>query len=301
MGKCTERLYNGIVKENPTFVQMLGMCPTLAVTSSAINGAGMGLTTTCILVLSNVAISLLRKVIPDKVRIPAYIVIIASFVTVIQFLLQAFIPSLNDSLGIYIPLIVVNCIILGRAESYASKNKVMPSLFDGLGMGLGFTVGLTVIGAFRELIGKGCVFNYQILGDGNILSSNSNGALKAIGDVLAYYKPITIFVLAPGAFFVLAFLIAFLNKRNAKKAAKAAAEGKDTSEFCRPEGCAGCANVLCAGKKAAEAQAETKPVEQKTAAKPVEKKPEINTEVKPEVKPAENKPEAGETGKDGEA
>ena len=200
MGKCTERLYNGIVKENPTFVQMLGMCPTLAVTSSAINGAGMGLTTTCILVLSNVAISLLRKVIPDKVRIPAYIVIIASFVTVIQFLLQAFIPSLNDSLGIYIPLIVVNCIILGRAESYASKNKVMPSLFDGLGMGLGFTIGLTVIGAFRELIGKGCVFNYQILGDGNLLSSNSNGALKAIGDVLAYYKPITIFVLAPGAF-----------------------------------------------------------------------------------------------------
>lgn len=217
MGKCTERLYNGIVKENPTFVQMLGMCPTLAVTSSAINGAGMGLTTTCILVLSNVAISLLRKVIPDKVRIPAYIVIIASFVTVIQFLLQAFIPSLNDSLGIYIPLIVVNCIILGRAESYASKNKVMPSLFDGLGMGLGFTIGLTVIGAFRELIGKGCVFNYQILGDGNLLSSNSNGALKAIGDVLAYYKPITIFVLAPGAFFVLAFLIAFLNKRNAKR------------------------------------------------------------------------------------
>lgn len=177
----------------------------------------------------------------------------------------------------------------------------MPSLFDGLGMGLGFTIGLTVIGAFRELIGKGCVFNYQILGDGNLLSSNSNGALKAIGDVLAYYKPITIFVLAPGAFFVLAFLIAFLNKRNAKKAAKAAAEGKDTSEFCRPEGCAGCANVLCAGKKAAEAQAETKPVEQKTAAKPVEKKPEINTEVKPEVKPAENKPEARETGKDGEA
>ena len=177
----------------------------------------------------------------------------------------------------------------------------MPSLFDGLGMGLGFTIGLTVIGAFRELIGKGCVFNYQILGDGNLLSSNSNGALKAIGDVLAYYKPITIFVLAPGAFFVLAFLIAFLNKRNAKKAAKAAAEGKDTSEFCRPEGCAGCANVLCAGKKAAEAQAETKPVEQKTAAKPVEKKPEINTEVKPEVKPAENKPEAREAGKDGEA
>ena len=147
MGKCTERLYNGIVKENPTFVQMLGMCPTLAVTSSAINGAGMGLSTTCILVLSNAFISLLRKVIPDKVRIPSYIVIIASFVTVIQFLMQAYLPSLNDSLGIYIPLIVVNCIILGRAESYASKNKVLPSVFDGLGMGLGFTIGLT--GNFR--------------------------------------------------------------------------------------------------------------------------------------------------------
>ena len=166
MGKCTERLYNGIVKENPTFVQMLGMCPTLAVTSSAINGAGMGLSTTCILVLSNAFISLLRKVIPDKVRIPSYIVIIASFVTVIQFLMQAYLPSLNDSLGIYIPLIVVNCIILGRAESYASKNKVLPSIFDGLGMGLGFTIGLTLIGMFRELIGKGCVFGFQIIGDG---------------------------------------------------------------------------------------------------------------------------------------
>ena len=160
MGKCTERLYNGIVKENPTFVQMLGMCPTLAVTSSAINGAGMGLTTTCILVLSNFMISALRKVIPDKVRIPSFIVIIASFVTIIQFLLQAYLPSLNSSLGLYIPLIVVNCIILGRAEAYASKNKVLPSIFDGLGMGLGFTVGLTLIGMFRELVGKGCVSRY---------------------------------------------------------------------------------------------------------------------------------------------
>lgn len=173
MGKCTERLYNGIVKENPTFVQMLGMCPTLAVTSSAINGAGMGLSTTCILVLSNAFISLLRKVIPEKVRIPSYIVIIASFVTVIQFLMQAYLPSLNDSLGIYIPLIVVNCIILGRAESYASKNKVLPSIFDGLGMGLGFTIGLTLIGMFRELIGKGCVFGFQIIGEGNLLQKTS--------------------------------------------------------------------------------------------------------------------------------
>ena len=141
MGKIAERLKNGIITENPTFVQMLGMCPTLAVTSSAINGLGMGLTTMVILTMSNFMISLLRKLIPDKVRIPAYIVIIASFVTIVQFVLQAYIPSLNDSLGIFIPLIVVNCIILGRAESYASKNPVIPSIFDGIGMGLGFTVG----------------------------------------------------------------------------------------------------------------------------------------------------------------
>lgn len=258
MGKCTERLYNGIVKENPTFVQMLGMCPTLAVTSSAINGAGMGLSTTCILVLSNAFISLLRKVIPDKVRIPSYIVIIASFVTVIQFLMQAYLPSLNDSLGIYIPLIVVNCIILGRAESYASKNKVLPSVFDGLGMGLGFTIGLTVIGMFRELIGKGCVFGIQILGADNVLQGTS-GVGKAIGDVLAAYTPITIFVLAPGAFFVLAFLIAFINKRNAAKAAKTLANGEEMIASCKPEACAGCANIMCAGRKLAEqkeAQAE---------------------------------------------
>ncbi len=246
MNKCTERLYNGIVKENPTFVQMLGMCPTLAVTSAAINGAGMGLATTCILVMSNFVISLLRKVIPDKVRIPSFIVIIASFVTVIQFLMEAYLPSLNASLGIYIPLIVVNCIILGRAESYASKNKPLPSIFDGLGMGLGFTIGLTVIGAFRELIGKGCLFGYQILGDGNLLQGQS-GIVKAIGNVFGLYTPITIFVLAPGAFFVLAFLVAFINRRNAKKAAMAAA-GETAVSSCKPESCAGCSNAMCAGK-----------------------------------------------------
>ena len=261
MGKCTERLYNGIVKENPTFVQMLGMCPTLAVTSSAINGAGMGLTTTCILVLSNFMISALRKVIPDKVRIPSFIVIIASFVTIIQFLLQAYLPSLNSSLGLYIPLIVVNCIILGRAEAYASKNKVLPSIFDGLGMGLGFTVGLTLIGMFRELVGKGCVFGFQILGDGNLLQ-NSSGIIKGIGNALSLYTPITIFVLAPGAFFVLAFIIAFINKRNAKKAAEALANGEEIPAACRPDSCAGCINAACCGKlvsetpvKAAEAPA----------------------------------------------
>ena len=261
MGKCTERLYNGIVKENPTFVQMLGMCPTLAVTSSAINGAGMGLTTTCILVLSNFMISALRKVIPDKVRIPSFIVIIASFVTIIQFLLQAYLPSLNDSLGLYIPLIVVNCIILGRAEAYASKNKVLPSVFDGLGMGLGFTVGLTLIGMFRELLGKGCIFGFQILGDGNQLQSSS-GIVKAIGNVFSLYTPITILVLAPGAFFVLAFLIAFINKRNAKKAAEALAHGEEIPEVCRPDSCAGCINAACCGKLTADtaAQAATKQV-----------------------------------------
>lgn len=273
MGKCTERLYNGIVKENPTFVQMLGMCPTLAVTSSAINGAGMGLTTTCILVLSNFMISALRKVIPDKVRIPSFIVIIASFVTIIQFLLQAYLPSLNDSLGLYIPLIVVNCIILGRAEAYASKNKVLPSVFDGLGMGLGFTVGLTLIGMFRELLGKGCIFGFQILGDGNQLQSSS-GIVKAIGNVFSLYTPITILVLAPGAFFVLAFLIAFINKRNAKKAAEALAHGEEIPEVCRPDSCAGCINAACCGKLTADtaAQAAPKPVsvaENAAAPKPV--------------------------------
>ena len=149
MNKIAERLYNGIVKENPTFVLTLGMCPTLAVTTSAKNGLGMGLTTMVVLALSNAFISLLRKVIPDKVRIPAFIVIIASFVTVMELLLEGFLPSLYDALGIYIPLIVVNCIILGRAEAYASKNPVLPSLFDGIGMGLGFTIALTMIGAVR--------------------------------------------------------------------------------------------------------------------------------------------------------
>ena len=136
MNKCTERVYNGLIKENPNFVLMLGMCPTLEVTTSAINGVGMGLSTTVVLVLSNMLISMLRKIIPDSVRMPAFIVVVASFVTIVQFLLEGFVPSLYDALGLYIPLIVVNCIILGRAESYASKNPVLPSVFDGIGMGL---------------------------------------------------------------------------------------------------------------------------------------------------------------------
>lgn len=188
----SERLINGLIKENPTFVLMLGMCPTLAVTTSAINGLGMGLTTMVVLALSNMFISMLRKIIPDKVRIPAFIVIIASFVTVVELLLKAFIPFLYDALGLYIPLIVVNCIILGRAEAYASKNGVVSSLFDGVGMGLGFTCALTIIGAIRELIGAGELFGYAVMPES--------------------YVPCSIFVLAPGAFFVLAALTAIQNK-----------------------------------------------------------------------------------------
>ncbi|MBE7724140.1 MAG: electron transport complex subunit E [Enterocloster citroniae] len=163
MNNCSERLYNGIVKENPTFVLMLGMCPTLAVTTSAVNGLGMGLSTTVVLLFSNMIISALRKIIPDRVRIPAYIVIVASLVTIVQLLLQAYVPSLYAALGIYIPLIVVNCIILGRAESYASKNGPVVSTFDGIGMGLGFTIALTCIGVVREILGSGAVFGNVVI------------------------------------------------------------------------------------------------------------------------------------------
>lgn len=214
MNKITERLYNGIIKENPTFVLMLGMCPTLAVTTSAINGVGMGLTTTVILAMSNLMISALRKIIPNGVRMPAFIVVVASFVTIVQFLLQGYIPSLYDSLGIYIPLIVVNCIILGRAESFASLNPVVPSFADGIGMGLGFTVGLTAIGAVRELIGAGQLFGFQVMP--------------------AAYEPVTIFILAPGAFFVLALLTAAQNKvkRNAELKGKETKTGSGCSGSC---------------------------------------------------------------------
>ncbi len=187
-----ERLYNGILRENPTFVIVLGMCPTLAVTTSAMNGLGMGLSTTVVLALSNLFISALRKIIPDKVRIPAFIVVIASFVTMTELLLKAFIPSLYAALGLYIPLIVVNCIILGRAEAYASKFGLIPSLFDGIGMGLGFTMALTILGAIRELIGAGSIFGMTIMP--------------------ASYVPFSIFIMPPGAFLVLACLTAIQNK-----------------------------------------------------------------------------------------
>lgn len=197
MNKYIERLYNGIVKENPTFVLMLGMCPTLAVTTTAINGVGMGLATTAVLVCSNLIISMLRKIIPDRVRIPAYIVIVASLVTVVQLLLQAFIPSLYESLGIFIPLIVVNCIILGRAEAYAAKNVPWLSAFDGIGMGLGFTIGLACIAICREVLGAGAVFGMKFIPEDFHIS---------------------IFGLAPGAFFVLAILTALQNKFKAPSA-----------------------------------------------------------------------------------
>lgn len=220
----TERLLNGIVKENPTFVLMLGMCPTLAVTTSAINGLGMGLTTMVVLALSNVFISLLRNIIPDKVRIPAFIVIIASFVTMVELLLQGFIPFLYDALGIYIPLIVVNCIILGRAEAYAYKNSVISSLFDGIGMGLGFSVALTCIGAVRELLGAGEIFGIHVMPDS--------------------FVPVSIFIMAPGAFFVLALLTAIQNKVKIIGERK----GKDMSKIqsgCNSD-CMNCADTGCA-------------------------------------------------------
>ena len=229
----SERLINGIIKENPTFVLMLGMCPTLAITTSAINGIGMGLTTTVILAASNLMISLLRNFIPDSVRMPAYSVVVASFVTIVQMLLQGFIPFLYSSLGIYIPLIVVNCIILGRAEAYASKNKPIPSLFDGIGMGLGFTLSITCIGAVRELIGAGTIFGKQIL-------PLADAAAGKMG-----YEPVTIFILAPGAFFVLAFLSAIQNKFKLG----AAKRGIDPSNPDCKGGCASCGNSMCSGKR----------------------------------------------------
>ena len=211
MNKCIERLYNGIIKENPTFVLILGMCPTLAVTSSLVNGAGMGLSTMAVLVLSNMVISMLRNIIPNGVRVPAFIVIVASFVTILQFLLEAYLPSLNQSLGIYIPLIVVNCIILGRAESYASKNPVLPSIFDGLGMGLGFTIALSLLGGFREILGAGTILGINI----------------------PHWDGIGIFVMAPGAFFVLAALIAIQNQIRIS-------HGKKPRKLQCEQGCAGC-------------------------------------------------------------
>jgi electron transport complex protein RnfE len=180
----------GILKENPTFVLLLGMCPTLGTTTSAMNGMGMGLATLFVLILSNMAIAAVAAQIPGKVRIPAYIVIIAAFVTILQLLMQAYTPALYETLGLFIPLIVVNCIVLGRAETFAAKNSIAASALDGVGVGLGFTLSLTVIGAVRELLGSGALFGYPLLPSGGI----------------------TVFVLAPGAFIVLGYLLVLFNK-----------------------------------------------------------------------------------------
>mgnify|MGYP003291022769 FL=1 len=184
-------LWNGIIKENPTFVLLLGMCPTLGTTSSALNGMSMGLATMAVLIFSNLIISLIKNIVPDMVRIPAFIVVIASLVTILQMCIKAFAPEVDASLGLFIPLIVVNCIILGRAEAFAAKNTPIAAVFDGIGMGLGFTLGLTLLGAVRELLGTGTVFSLSIFPD-------SYGAL--------------VFVLAPGAFIALGYLIAVVNK-----------------------------------------------------------------------------------------
>lgn len=221
-----ERIYNGVVKENPSFVLMLGMCPTLAVTTSATNGIGMGLSTMAVLIVSNLIISLVRKIIPDDVRLPAYIVIVASLVTVVELLMEAYTPSIYSALGIYIPLIVVNCIILGRAEAYASKNPPFLSVMDGVGMGLGFTISLLVLGVFRELLGAGTVFGVTV--------------------TPSAFNPIGIFVNAPGAFLVLAFVVAAMNAYGIKTRANKVVEGCDGC-------CASCSKSCADEKKEGEA------------------------------------------------
>ena len=207
MGKALHALKNGMFDENPTFIQVIGTCPTLAVTTSAINGIGMGLSTTAVLMCSNLFISLLRKIIPDTVRIPCFIVVIASFVTIVQLLLSAFLPSLNASLGLYIPLIVVNCIILGRAEAFASKFGPVESFFDGIGNGLGFTIAITVIGLIREFIGSGTLFGMTVLPE-------------------AFPKTL-IMIMSPGAFFTFGTLMAIFHRLMAKQKAKK--EAKEAS------------------------------------------------------------------------
>ncbi len=196
-----DRLKKGIITENPVFLQVLAMCPTLAVTSSVENAVGMALATTAVLIGSNAVISLIRKLVPDKIRIPSYIVVIATIVTIIQFLLEAYIPALNASLGIFIPLIVVNCIILGRAEAYASKNKVLPSIFDAIGMGLGFGVALVILATFREILGNGTFYGLQVLPKS--------------------YIPAMVMTSAPGAFMTLGMILAGLNQYKISKAKKA--------------------------------------------------------------------------------
>ncbi|MGN0710150.1 MAG: electron transport complex subunit RsxE [Anaerovoracaceae bacterium] len=210
MGNKIGIVLKGIIKENPVLVLLLGTCPTLATTTGAINGIGMGVSTMAVLICANIVISLLKNIIPDKVRIPCYIVVIATFVTLVQFMLQAYLPALNKSLGLFIPLIVVNCIILGRAEMFASKNSVIDSALDGLGMGIGFTLALGMMGLIRELLGSGTAFDIALFGDS--------------------FTPMSIFMLAPGGFFVFAILVAAVNYFSKGKAIKK-----------KSFGCEGCA------------------------------------------------------------
>ncbi len=210
MNPYVERLYNGLIKENPTLVLMLGMCPTLAVSTRAGNGIGMGLSTTAVLILSNLVISLLRKAIPDQVRLPSYIVVVASLVTVTELLMEAYLPGVYEALGIYIPLIVVNCIILGRDEAYANKHTPMLSVMDGLGMGLGFTIALTLAGLLREILGNGTAFGAQIMPKS--------------------FEPIGVFVQPPGAFLVIALFIVIMNAIGIKTRQRKLVDG----------GCDGC-------------------------------------------------------------
>lgn len=216
-------LKNGIIKENPVLVLLLGTCPTLAVTTTAINGLGMGVSTLAVLTCSNIVIAMLKNIIPDKVRIPCYIVVIAGFVTIVGFVLQAFAPSVNEALGLFIPLIVVNCIILGRAEMFASKNKVLDSAFDGIGMGLGFTLALFLMGSIRELLGSGGWMGINLTAD--------------------YIDPIAIFMLAPGAFFTFGCLVALINylsKGRAIKKTEMGCEGCPSASACHQVGKGGC-------------------------------------------------------------
>ena len=221
MNKYVERLYNGLIKENPTLVLMLGMCPTLAVSTRAFNGIGMGLSTMAVLIVSNLVISLLRKVIPDEIRLPSYIVIVASLVTVTELLIEAYLPSVYEALGIYIPLIVVNCIILGRAEAYANKNTPLLSVMDGIGMGLGFTVALTLAGLVREILGNGSAFGVRVLPES--------------------WEPMGIFVQPPGAFLVIALFIIIMNAIGIKTRQKKLVDGCDGC-------CANCASAADCSK-----------------------------------------------------
>lgn len=213
--KCSLRkeFTKGLLKENPVLRLVLGTCPTLATSTSMVNAIGMGISATLVLVCSNIAISALRKVIPEKVRIPAYIVIIASFVTIVQMIVKAFVPALNDALGVYLPLIVVNCIILGRAEAFASKNRVLASAVDGLGMGIGFTAALFTMSLFREFLGNGTLFSDAQ----NLLSVFGDNVLGGFNGVTVLNTPMTIFILPAGGFFVFGVLIALSNKISGKK------------------------------------------------------------------------------------